>query len=121
VLRPEEHDARPDSCGRPCLFVRVVDEDGDNATLGELLFTDDGWFRSGDLVRIDEEGYLLVADRIKDVINTGGLLVASREVEEALPEHPAVSEIAVIGLPDDRWIEPSPPSSSSRTPSTRPS
>ena len=127
VLRPEEHDERPDSCGRPVLFceVRVVDEDGMDATRGELLyrspqlcdgywdledatreaFTEDGWFRSGDLVRIDEQGYLFVVDRIKDVINTGGVLVASREVEEALYEHPAVGEIAVVGLPDDRWIE----------------
>jgi fatty-acyl-CoA synthase len=46
-----------------------------------------------------------VVDRIKDVINTGGIVVASREVEEALFQHPAVSEVAVIGLPDDKWIE----------------
>jgi fatty-acyl-CoA synthase len=127
VLRPEEHEDRPDSCGRPVLFceVRVVDEQGADAVEGELLyrspqlctgywalpeatadaFTDDGWFRSGDLVRIDEEGYLFVVDRIKDVINTGGVLVASREVEEALYEHPSVGEIAVVGLPHERWIE----------------
>jgi fatty-acyl-CoA synthase len=126
VLRPDEHDARPDSCGRPVLFVevRVVDEDGRDAAQGELLYRspqlctgywampeataeafDGGWFHSGDLVRIDEEGYLFVVDRIKDVINTGGVLVASREVEEALYEHPAVGEIAVVGLPHERWIE----------------
>ncbi|MCW3040445.1 MAG: acyl-CoA synthetase [Solirubrobacterales bacterium] len=127
VLRPEEHEERPDSCGRPVLFceVRVVDEDGTDAEQGELLyrspqlltgywaleqatteaFTDDGWFRSGDLVRIDAEGYLFVVDRIKDVINTGGVLVASREVEEALYGRPSVGEIAVIGLPHERWIE----------------
>ena len=58
-----------------------------------------GWFHSGDLVRIDEEGYLFVVDRVKDVINTGGVLVASREVEEALYSHPAVAEVAVIGTP----------------------
>src|SRR5690606_17982412 len=68
-------------------------------------FTEDGWFRSGDLVRVDEEGYLYVVDRIKDVVNTGGVLVASREVEEALYDHPAVGEVAVIGLPHERWIE----------------
>jgi fatty-acyl-CoA synthase len=127
VLRPEEHDARPESCGRPGLFtqVRVVDENGRDAERGELLyrspqlcegywqleeatkeaFTDDGWFRSGDLVRIDDEGYLFVVDRIKDVINTGGVLVTSRDVEDALYGHPAVGEVSVIGLPDDRWIE----------------
>jgi fatty-acyl-CoA synthase len=63
------------------------------------------WFHSGDLVRADERGYLTVVDRIKDVINTGGVLVASREVEDALYTHPAVAEVAVIGAPDDRWIE----------------
>jgi fatty-acyl-CoA synthase len=56
-------------------------------------------------VRIDEEGYLYVVDRIKDVINTGGVLVASGEVEDALYTHPAVGEVAVIGLPDEKWIE----------------
>jgi fatty-acyl-CoA synthase len=64
-----------------------------------------GWFHSGDLVRADEQGYITVVDRIKDVINTGGVLVASREVEDALYTHPAVAEAAVIGTPDDRWIE----------------
>jgi fatty-acyl-CoA synthase len=65
----------------------------------------DGWFHSGDLVRLDEQGFITVVDRIKDVINTGGILVASREVEDALYTHPAVAEVAVIGTPDDRWIE----------------
>jgi fatty-acyl-CoA synthase len=64
-----------------------------------------GWFHSGDLVRIDEEGFLFVVDRIKDVVNTGGVLVASREVEDALYGHPAVAEVAVVGLPHERWIE----------------
>jgi fatty-acyl-CoA synthase len=64
-----------------------------------------GWFHSGDLVRIDEERFIFVVDRVKDVINTGGVLVASREVEEALYTHPAVAEVAVIGTPHERWIE----------------
>ena len=129
VLRPEEHEDRPDSAGRPVLFVqtRVVDAEMNDTPVGELgevvyrspqLCTGywdkpeetaeafaGGWFHSGDLVRQDEEGYLYVVDRIKDVINTGGVLVASREVEEALYEHPAVQEVAVIGLPHERWIE----------------
>jgi fatty-acyl-CoA synthase len=129
VLRPEEHEARPDSVGRAVLFVetRVVDEDmRDVATgdVGEVIYrspqlcsgywgkpeeTADafrgGWFHSGDLCRIDADGYLFVVDRIKDVINTGGVLVASREVEDALYAHPAVSEVAVVGLPHDVWIE----------------
>ncbi|SFB12906.1 fatty-acyl-CoA synthase [Amycolatopsis marina] len=129
ILRPEEHEQRPDSAGRAALFVelRVVDDNGADVApgeLGEVVYrspqlclgywdkpeeTEEafrgGWFHSGDLVRIDEEGYIYVVDRIKDVINTGGVLVASREVEDALYTHPAVGEVAVIGLPDEKWIE----------------
>jgi fatty-acyl-CoA synthase len=129
VLRPEEHAERPESCGRPVLFVeiRVVDADGTDVAAdvpGELLYRSpqlcegywddpaataeafrEGWFHSGDLVRRDAAGYVTVVDRIKDVINTGGVLVASREVEDALYTHPAVAEVAVIATPDDRWIE----------------
>lgn len=129
VLRPEEHVDRSDSCGRPVLFVevRVVDAEGADVPVGEpgeVVYRSpqlcegywnkpdetaeafrDGWFHSGDLVRVDDRGYLTVVDRIKDVINTGGVLVASREVEDVLYTHPAVAEVAVIGTPDDRWIE----------------
>ena len=129
VLRPEEHAQRPDSVGRSVLFVetRVVDADLQDVPAGELgevvyrspqLCTGywgkpeetaeafaGGWFHSGDLVRSDDEGYLFVVDRIKDVVNTGGVLVASREVEDALYGHGAVAEVAVVGLPHERWIE----------------
>jgi fatty-acyl-CoA synthase len=129
MLRPEEHDARPASCGRPCLNVetRVVDPDMNDVppgTHGEIVHRSPhllvgywdkpaetaeafagGWFHSGDVGYFDEEGYLYIVDRIRDVINTGGVLVASREVEEVLFTHPAVSEVAVVGLPDDKWIE----------------
>ncbi|WP_341849187.1 AMP-binding enzyme [Auritidibacter ignavus] len=54
---------------------------------------------------LDEDGYIEVVDRIKDVINTGGILVASREVEDAIYRHDAVAEVAVIGRPDEKWIE----------------
>ncbi len=64
-----------------------------------------GWFHSGDLGYFDEEGYLYVVDRVKDVINTGGVTVSGREVEDALYDHPEVSEVAVIALPDEKWIE----------------
>lgn len=129
VLRPEEHDARPASAGRPVLGVetRIVDEkmnDLPAGSVGEIIhrspqlidcywgrqdatveaFAGD-WFHSGDLGYFDEDGYLFIVDRIKDVINTGGVLVASREVEDVLFTHPAVQEVAVIGLPDDRWLE----------------
>ena len=56
-------------------------------------------------MRRDEAGFVYVVDRIKDVINTGGVLVASREVEDSLYGHPAVAEVAVIAVPDDKWIE----------------
>jgi fatty-acyl-CoA synthase len=64
-----------------------------------------GWFHSGDLGYCDEEGYIWIVDRIKDIVNTGGVLVASRDVEEALYTHPDVDEVAVIGVPDEKWIE----------------
>ncbi|MFD3474540.1 acyl-CoA synthetase [Streptomyces sp. NPDC058695] len=129
VLGPDEHEGRMDSCGRPVLFVeaRVVDEDGKevpDGTAGEVVYRSpqlcdgywdkpqeteaafrDGWFRSGDLAVRDGEGYFTVVDRVKDVINSGGVLVASRQVEDALYTHPQVAETAVIGLPDERWIE----------------
>ncbi len=57
------------------------------------------------MVTRDAEGFITVVDRIKDVINTGGILVASREVEDALYTHAAVAEVAVVGMPDERWIE----------------
>ncbi len=129
VLRPEDHADRPASAGRPILTVetRIVDLEMNDMPAGEqgeivhrspqLLtgywnnpqMTEEafqgGWFHSGDVGYLDEEGYLFIVDRIKDVINTGGVVVASREVEEALFSHPAVSEVAVIGMPDDKWIE----------------
>ncbi|PZG97840.1 acyl-CoA synthetase [Streptomyces sp. NTH33] len=129
VLGPDEHKGRMDSCGRPVLFVdaRVVDEDGKDVpdgTPGEVVYRSpqlcegywdkpeetaeafrDGWFRSGDLAVRDPHGYYTVVDRVKDVINSGGVLVASRQVEDALYTHPRVAEAAVVGLPDDHWIE----------------
>lgn len=129
VLQPAEHEARPASCGRAVFFVetRVVDADCNDVPdgePGEILYRSpqlcdgywdkpeatadafsDGWFHSGDLVTRNAEGFITVVDRIKDVINTGGILVASREVEDALYTHSAVAEVAVIGTPDDKWIE----------------
>ncbi|MCX4878601.1 MULTISPECIES: acyl-CoA synthetase [unclassified Streptomyces] len=129
VLGPDEHKGRMDSCGRPVLFVdaRVVDEDGKDVpdgTPGEVVYRSpqlcegywdkpeetaaafrEGWFHSGDLAVRDAHGYYTIVDRVKDVINSGGVLVASRQVEDALYTHDAVAEVAVIGLPDERWIE----------------
>ncbi|UXX96814.1 acyl-CoA synthetase [Streptomyces sp. AD2-2] len=129
VLGPDEHKGRMDSCGRPVLFVdaRVVDEEGKDVpdgTPGEVVYRSpqlcegywdkpeetaaafrDGWFHSGDLAVRDAHGFFTVVDRVKDVINSGGVLVASRQIEDVLYTHEGVAEVAVIGLPDDRWIE----------------
>jgi len=64
-----------------------------------------GWFHSGDVGIIDEDGYITVVDRKKDMIKTGGENVSSREVEEVIYKHPKVWEVAVIGLPHEKWIE----------------
>ena len=64
-----------------------------------------GWFHSGDVGYIDEEGYLYICDRLKDMVITGGENVYPAEVESVLFEHPAITEVAVIGLPDEKWGE----------------
>ena len=68
-------------------------------------WTDDGWFRTGDLVAIHPRGFLQVKDRAKDVIKSGGEWISSVELENALMGHPAVAEAAVIGVPDEKWQE----------------
>jgi long-chain acyl-CoA synthetase len=65
----------------------------------------DGWYRSGDIARADERGYLYMVDRAKDMIITGGENVYSIEVEAVLADHPAVREAAVFGVPHERWGE----------------
>jgi long-chain acyl-CoA synthetase len=68
------------------------------------VFTD-GWLRTGDLARRDQDGYLYFVDRLKDMIISGGLNIYSRVVEDALESHPAISEAAVIGVPDTAFGE----------------
>ena len=65
----------------------------------------DGWLHTGDVGRVDDDGLLTVIDRTKDVIVSGGENVASREVEAVLHSHPGVADVAVIGLPDPRWVK----------------
>ncbi|MEQ1788682.1 MAG: AMP-binding protein, partial [Acidimicrobiales bacterium] len=65
----------------------------------------DGWLRTGDLAVVDGDGYLTIVDRAKDLIVSGGENIASVEVEQALEAHPDVLEVAVVGVPDDRWGE----------------
>ncbi|ABL80325.1 MULTISPECIES: AMP-binding protein [unclassified Nocardioides] len=112
--------------GRPTaqLEVRVVDEDGNPAAEGELIvrtpgamagyYKDpertakvvrDGWIHTNDMVRIDDEGNLYFVDRRNDVIKTGGMNVSSVEVERTLYGHPAVQEVAVVGLADPYWMQ----------------
>jgi fatty-acyl-CoA synthase len=129
MLGPDEQLTKPGSCGRAALNVetRVVDDDMRDVQVGEVgeivhrspqllqgYFHDDertaaafagGWFHSGDLATVDDEGYITVVDRKKDMIKTGGENVASREVEEAIYRHAGVSEVAVIGVPHPKWVE----------------
>jgi acyl-CoA synthetase (AMP-forming)/AMP-acid ligase II len=101
------------------LGVRVrVDEHGEIRARGNVVFEGywnqeeatadaivDGWFHTGDGGTFDDEGYLTISDRKKDVIISGGENVSSIEVEDALCSHPAVAEAAVIGVPDEKWGE----------------
>ncbi|MFL5444249.1 MAG: fatty acyl-CoA synthetase [Myxococcales bacterium] len=129
VLKPEDQVRKAGSAGRAVLNVetRVVDDGMNDVRSGEVgeivhrspqllkgYFNDEartaaafegGWFHSGDLATVDEEGYITVVDRKKDMIKSGGENVASREVEEKIYQHPAVSEVAVVGLPDPYWVE----------------
>lgn len=129
ILKPNDQLRKLGSAGRPSLNVetRVVDDDDIPVPVGEVgeivhrsphLITEyyndadktaeafrNGWFHSGDLGRFDEDGYLYVVDRKKDMIKTGGENVASREVEEAIFRHPDVAEVAVFGVPHPKWIE----------------
>jgi len=68
-------------------------------------FTEDGWLHTGDLGRLDPDGYLFIVDRVKDIINVRGEKVSSLEIEMVLEEHPAVTKAAVIGVPDTYWGE----------------
>lgn len=112
----------------PGVEIRIVSDEGtvlpwDGKTMGELQvrgawtisayfktanqesFTDDGWFRTGDVSTIDEAGYMEIKDRTKDLIKSGGEWISSVALESALMAHPRVKEAAVIAIPDQKWIE----------------
>jgi len=120
---------RLSSCGRPSAFLRtaLLDEDGEPVPTGEpgeicvagpLLAAGywnrpeetaaafrDGWLRTGDVAREDEDGFWYIVDRTKDMIVSGGFNVFPREVEDVIAGHPAVAQVAVIGTPDEKWGE----------------
>src|SRR5690606_10686093 len=106
---------------------KIVDDDGNELPVGEtgelLIFSPyviqeywnnleqyqqtvvDGWLRTGDMARVDADGYIYLGDRAKFRIKTGGYNVFPTEVENVLAEHPAVLEVCVVGLPDSTWGE----------------
>ncbi|HCT75474.1 MAG TPA: acyl-CoA synthetase [Micromonosporaceae bacterium] len=129
-LRTDEHDdKRLSSCGRPSAFLRTallgeddqpvaVGEPGEICVSGPLLAGGywrlpeataetfrDGWLRTGDVAREDEDGYWFIVDRTKDMIVTGGFNVYPREIEDVIAEHPSVAQVGVIGVPDEKWGE----------------
>jgi len=91
--------------GEICIFGRNIMKGYLNQPEETRAAFRDGWFRSGDLGLLDENGYLFIVDRIKDMIITGGENVYPREIEELLHTRPEVAECAVIGLPDREWGE----------------
>ena len=123
--------AKPSSCGPivPTLDAKLVDDDGNDLAagpdvIGQLCVRGavvikgylnrpeatadairDGWFNTGDIARIDEDGFVFIVDRAKDMVLRGGENVYCSEVEAAIYEHDAVAEAAVFGIPDDRLGE----------------
>jgi len=118
------------ACGRPSIDceIRLVDEDGNDVPAGEIgeialrspfmmrgyydapelnaqMALPGGWIRTRDVGRFDENGYLYLVDRTSDMIVTGGYNVYPREVEDVMAAHPAVREVVVVGIPDDKWGE----------------
>jgi fatty-acyl-CoA synthase len=113
----------------PCVDLRIADEEGrelpwDGHSMGEIQvrgpwvlrsyynnpesadrFTDDGWFKTGDVATIDSEGYVQITDRTKDLIKSGGEWISSVDVETMIMGHPKVLEAAVIAVPHPKWVE----------------
>jgi cyclohexanecarboxylate-CoA ligase len=120
-----DEDRRAETDGRPIgsTEARVVNQEGAELPRGERgalivrgpdlcagylderlnasAFTDDGWFRTGDLAVLDDDGYVRIAGRAKDIIVRGGENISAKEIEDLLSEHPSIDDVAVIGYPDD--------------------
>ena len=134
ILPPEDHDmsgtARMRSAGKalPGVEIKIVGEDGQELPRGQIgeivtrssnnmlgywnlpeatagTLSADGWVSTGDAATMDEDGYIYIQDRMKDMIISGGENVYPAEVESAIYGHPDVAEVAVIGVPDDKWGE----------------
>ena len=129
ILNPEEHKTKPGSVGKAVLNVEmaIMDDAGNilqPEQIGEIVYRGGhtmkgyykdeektkeafqyGWFHSGDLARIDEDGYIWFEDRKKDMVKTGGENVSTLEVEKCIFNYPKVQDVAVVGVPDTRWIE----------------
>lgn len=125
ALPPERLDEKTGSCGRPIkgVSLRIVDEDGRDVpagVVGEVLLAGpnimkgywgepvltgetlhEGWLRTGDLGRVDDEGFLYLEGRKRDLIKCAGERISAREIEDALAAHPAVVEVAVVGAPHE--------------------
>ena len=125
-----DKERKPGSIGTPIegVEMQVWDDDGNEVPQGEVgeivirghnimkgywnrddankeAITEDGWFRTGDMAKVDEDGYFFIVDRKKDLIIRGGYNVYPREIEEVLYEHPAIQEAAVVGVPHDELGE----------------
>jgi acyl-CoA synthetase (AMP-forming)/AMP-acid ligase II len=119
ALGPAERATRLGRAGAPVVGTRIeVDPDGEVLARSNVVMNGywnqpeetnqairDGWFHTGDGGHLDDDHYLVISDRKKDVIITGGENVSSIEVEDCLFSHPKVAEVAVIGVPDEKWGE----------------
>ena len=129
ILDREDYARKVGSVGVPAAFseMRIIDEQGNDVvsgTIGEIAGRGPfltpgyyrrpaltaqaivgGWLRSGDMGRVDEDGFLFLVDRKKDMLISGGVNVYPRDIEEVIVQHPAVQEAAVFGVPDDKWGE----------------
>jgi fatty-acyl-CoA synthase len=107
VLDDDHRDVVQDGVARGELYVRgpaVARAYFENEAASKAAFYD-GWFKTGDIVTVDEDGYMEIVDRSKDMIKSGGEWISSVELENTLMGHPDVKEACVFGLPHERWME----------------